>query len=229
MAANKKGEQGGIENIEHALSRTEQLIENNQKTVTIVFIVILAIVAGFLGVKKYYIGPKEKEAQEQMFMAEKYFGMDSIRLALEGDGNYLGFLDIRDEYKITKSGKLSNYYIGICYLRMGDYEEAIDYLKKYKTKSKIIGPIAAGAIGDAYVELDELEEGLSYYLKAIDKNDNDFTAPLYMMKAGLVYEELGEYDEALKLYEKLELEYPFTSQGRQINKYISRVKVKLNS
>ena len=229
MATNKKGEQGGIENIEHALSRTEQLIENNQKTVTIVFIVILLIVGGFLGVKRYYIAPKEKEAQEQMFMAEKYFGVDSVRLALEGDGNYLGFLDIRDEYKITKSGKLANYYIGICYLRMGEYEDAINYLKKFKTKSKIIGPVAKGAIGDAYVELQDYEEGLNYYLKAVDQNDNEFTAPLYMMKAGLVYEELGQYEDALKMYEKVELEYPFTSQGRQVNKYISRVKVKINS
>lgn len=230
MAKQKKGTQySGVENIESALSRTEQFLENNQKGVTTVFIFILIIIGGFLAFRKYYINPKEEEAQEQMFMAERYFEMDSVQTALDGDGNYLGFLDIIDEYKITKTGRLARYYTGICYLKMGYYEDAIEYLKKFKTKSKVVGPIAVGAIGDAYVELQELEEGLSYYLKAAKLNDNQFSTPIYLIKAGLVYEELGEYESALEVYEKIERDYPNTQEGRQVIKYIARVKVKLNS
>lgn len=230
MAKKKKSAHtGGVENIEHALSRTEQFLENNQKSVTVIFTIIIIVVGGYLGVKKFYIAPKEKEAQEQMFMAERYFEIDSIRLALEGDGNYLGFLDILDEYKLTKTGELANYYIGICYLKMGYFEDAIDYLKDFKTKSKIIGPLTLGAIGDAYVELEDFEEGLAYYLKAANHNDNDFTTPLFLFKAALVYEELGEYEDALDIYETLETQYPKSDEGKKADVYITQVKVKMNS
>jgi tetratricopeptide (TPR) repeat protein len=87
--------------------------------------------------------------------AEKYLEMDSLKLALNGDGNYLGFLDIAKDYKLTNSGNLARYSAGICYLHLGKYNEAIDFLNKYSKKDKVIGSLAIGATGDAYVELGE--------------------------------------------------------------------------
>ena len=119
----------GFESVENALSKTEQYIEENQRSLTIIVSVIAVIIAIYLGYKKFYLAPTEKEAQAEMYMAEKYFEADSFRLALEGDGSYLGFLDIIDEYGITKSANLAHYYTGICFLRMGDFESAIEELK----------------------------------------------------------------------------------------------------
>ena len=64
-----------------------------------------------------------------------------LKLALNGDGNYLGFLDIAKDYKLTKSGNLAIYSAGICYLHLGNYQEAIDYLNKYSKKDKVIGSL----------------------------------------------------------------------------------------
>ena len=225
MAKNKKDENPQtISNVEQTLSRTEQFLEENYKSLIIGFGIIVAIVGiGWVG--KLYLNKKNDEAQSQMYQAERYLEMDSLNLALNGDGNYLGFLDIAKEYKFTNSGNLARYSAGICYLHLGNYEEAIEYLDKYSKKDKVLGSIAIGAIGDAYVELGNTEKGVSKYVEAADFADNSFSTPLFLMKAGELYELSGNYQEALKVYERIENEYPESTEGSTIEKYITRAKL----
>lgn len=218
-----------IESVENALSRTEQYIEENQKSLTIIVVAIAIIVGGYLGYKKLYLAPAENETQKQMFVAEQYFEKDSFNLALQGDGSNLGFLDIIDEYGITKSANLAHYYAGISYLHLGKFENAIEYLKKFDVNDKLVSSVALGAIGDAYVELGQLDEGTDFYLKAADNNENDFTSAIYLMKAGLVYEKQGNYNKALEVYQKIKRDFPQSDEARDIGKYITEVKIKLNS
>jgi len=224
----KKPTEAGIESVESALSKTERFIEENQKILTIIVVAIIVIVGGYLGYKRFYVTPMGNEALSQMYVAEQYFEIDSFNLALYGDGNYFGFLNIIDEYKVTKSSNLAYYYAGISFLRLGEFESTIDYLKKFKADDKMIAPIAFGAIGDAYMELGESDEALSFYLKAASHDENEFTTPIYLMKAGQVYEEAGEYKKALEVYEKIENDYPTTNEGREIEKYITRARLKSN-
>ncbi len=121
---------------------------------------------------------------------------------MNGDGNYLGFLDIAKEYKFTNAGNLAHYSAGICYLHLGKYQEAIDFLKKYSKKDKVIGSMAIGATGDAYVELGDIDKGISKYLEAARFAENSFNTPLFLMKAAELYEMNGKYSDALKLYRK---------------------------
>lgn len=225
---NEVPEGNKLESVENALSRTEQYIEENQKSLTIIVIAIAVIIAVYLGYKKFYLAPAEKNAQEEMFMAEKYFELDSFQLALDGDGSYLGFLDIINEYSVTKSANLSHYYAGVSYLRLGQYEDAIKHLKKFDSNDILVSTIALGAIGDAYVELGELDEAVSFFVKAAERKKNEFTSPIYLKKAGLVYENIGDLNKALDVYEKIEKLYPKSEEASDIQKYISKVKVKLN-
>ena len=157
-----------------------------------------------------------------MFVAEQYFETDSFNLALYGDGNYSGFLEIIDDYGITKAANLSKYYAGISFLKLGQFEDAIDYLQKFKSKDKMVAPIATGAIGDAFVELGETEKGLNQYLKAASASDNTFTTPMFLMKAGQIYENLGDNKKALDIYEQIRKDYPDYSRRNNIEKYITR-------
>ena len=226
MVSKKKGQRGeNLEAVEQALSRTERAIEENQRVLTIIVIAIVVIIGGFLGTKKFIITPKEKEAQGQIFMAESYFEKDSFNLALNGDGNYLGVLDIIDNYKITKTAKLAHYYAGISYLHLGQYEEAIRYLEKFKSKDDMIQPIAIGALGDAYVELDNIDKAISHYLKAANHSDNDFLTPIFLQKAGELLEHQNKNSEALVHYERIKVDYPDSNEGRNIDKYIARSKL----
>jgi len=212
-----------IEKVEQAFSRTEQFIEKNQKIILIVVGVIVIIVLGFFGFKRFYLAPRETEAQSQMFMAEKYFEMDSINKALNGDGNYLGFLDIIDQYGITKCANLSHYYAGICYLKKGEYEKAIEHLKDFSSADHIMGPMASMAIGDAYMELKQVDKAIDYYLEGADKKKNEFTTPVILMKAGWAYEEQGKFDKALNIYKRVKDEYPRSAEGREAPKFIAKM------
>ncbi|MFC2086886.1 tol-pal system YbgF family protein [Bacteroidota bacterium] len=211
-----------LESVEQALTRTERFIEKNQQLLTYIVTGIVAVVAIYLGFKRFYLNPKELDAQSLMFTAEQYFERDSLQFALNGDGSNFGFYDIIDEYGLTKSANLAKYYAGIALLRLGEYKEAIDYLKQFKKKDKMIGVIALGAIGDAYSQLGELKKAAVYYLDAANYENNEFASPIYLMKAGQVYEELGEFNKALNAYNRIEKEYPNSMEARNIEKYITR-------
>jgi len=217
----------GLKNVEETLSRTEQFLENNYKNL-LTGLIIIVLLVGVFWLSRIILGNRQEEAQAQMFQAERYLEMDSLSLALYGDGNYLGFIDIASDYKLTNSGNLARYCAGICYLNLGEYENAIDYLQKYKKKDRIIGSLAIGAIGDAYVEMDQLDKGVEKYIEAAEYADNSFNTPIYLMKAGEIYELSGNYAEALKAYERIEDEYPLSTEGLTIDKYIARVKVLMN-
>jgi tetratricopeptide (TPR) repeat protein len=214
----------GIKNVEETLTKTEQFLEQNYKGLVIGLGVLVALV-GLFWLGKMYLNKRNDEAQSQMYQAERYLEMDSLNLALNGDGNYLGFLDISKDYKFTNSGNLALYSAGICYLHLGQYQDAIDYLEKYSKKDKVIGSLALGATGDAYVELGDIEKGISKYIEAADFGLNSFNTPLFLMKAGEMYELNGNYAEALKLYERIQNEYPESTEGLAIEKYIARIKL----
>lgn len=216
-----------IEAVEEAFGKTEQFIEKNQKIIIIVVSVIIVVVLGFFGFKRFYLAPKEKDAQSQMFMAEKYFEQDSLKKALNGDGQYLGFLAIIDEYGMTDAANLSQYYAGICYLKMGQYEDAIQHLEKFGTGDEVVGPMAKGAIGDAYMELKQTQKAADYYAEAADMRKNEFTSPMFMMKAAWAYEELSNYEKALNFYKRIKNEFPRSNEGREIDKYISLAEGKI--
>lgn len=225
MANNKKEENPqGLKNVEETLTRTEQFLEENYKTLLTALGVIVVIV-GIFWLGRMYLNKRNEEAQAQIYQAERYLEMDSIKLALNGDGNYLGFLEIAKDYKMTKVGNLARYGAGICYLHLGEYNEAIDFLNKYSKKDKVLGSLAIGATGDAYVELGDLSKGVSKYLEAAEYADNSFNTPLFLMKAAELYETEGKFKDALSLYERIQNEYPESTEGTTIDKYIARVKL----
>jgi tetratricopeptide (TPR) repeat protein len=220
----KEGNPQSLKNVEETLTKTEQFLEQNYKGLLYVLAVIVILV-GLFWLGKMYMSRRNDEAQSQMYQAERYLEMDSINLALNGDGNYLGFLDIAQDYKFTNAGNLARYSSGICYLHAGQYEDAIDMLKTYKKKDKVIGSLAIGAEGDAYVELGDTEEGIAKYIEAANFGSNSFNTPLFLMKAGELYELENNYAEALKLYQRIQDEYPESTEGLAIEKYIARAKV----
>jgi len=228
MAKKKSKQPDNLQELESALTKTEHFIEEHQKPITYAVGIIIIIVIAYMGFKKFYLQPLEREAQSQMFMAENYFEKDSFNLAVNGDGNYLGFLDIIDDYGMTKSANLAKYYAGISFLYLNQYEDALYFLEDFKTDDLLLGPVAEGAMGDASLELGEPEKALRHYKNAYSINDNSFTNPIYMMKAANLLESMDEMEDALALYKEIKEKYPESNEGRYIDRYIARVKTKLD-
>ena len=227
MAKKQETQDSGIENFEQALSKTEQFIEDNQKSFSIGIGIIVLVVVVYLIYMNIYLKPMEKEARGQMYVAEQYFARDSFNLAIKGDGNYLGFEDIIDEYKPTKSANLAHYYAGISYLKLRQFDEALDHLKQFRKKDDMVAQIAYGAMGDAYTEMDNINMAIDFYDKATEYHDNKFATPLYLMKAAQLYEEQGNFKEALDRYKTIQRDYYNATEARDIEKYISRVNLKM--
>ncbi|MCB0430912.1 MAG: tetratricopeptide repeat protein [Flavobacteriales bacterium] len=204
------------------LTKTEAYIEENKNSLSIVVGAIVVIIAAYLYYAKVYIPGQEAEAESKMFTAEYYFKQDSLMLAINGNGMEPGFKQIADDYGMTASGNLAEYYQGISYLRLGQFQEAIDHLGNFDSDDAMLGPIAIGAIGDAYMELNQTDKALSYYQDAADKDDNHFTAPIYLKKAATAQEMLGKYADAAKTYKRIQKEFPDSREAQGIEKYIAR-------
>ena len=221
--ANKNKTEDQFAQIEETLSKTEQFIEENQKSLMTIIAAIVVLVALFIVYQNFYIEPMEKEAQTEMYMAELYFQKDSFNLALNGDGQYLGFLDIANDYSSTNVGQLANYYAGLSYLHTADYDNAIEYLGDFSSDDIILSSLALGCMGDAYMELGDTDAALDAYADAVNNSANDFTAPRYMMKQAMIYTSNGDNNKALDLFKAIQSDYKTSREANGIEKYIARV------
>lgn len=223
MASKNNNISEPLENIESSLTKAEQFIEKHQNTIFYTFIGILAFFLAIWAINKFYFKPLNEEAKDQMYLAQKYFEKDSFALALNGNAAVVGFLQIIEDYSITKAANLAKFYAGICYLNLKDFDNAKKYLKKFKTKDPILASQKYGLIGDICVEKQQYDEAIKWYKKAT-KFSNNLTTPIYLKKLGLVYEQINNKEKALEVFSKINKEYPFSEEAKTIEKYIERVK-----
>lgn len=222
MAKEIKNE--NAEAVVEAVSKTEKFFNENGKIIAgIAAGIVVAAIAVFCWFKFAY-QPAVAEAEGQMALAEQNFRNADYELALNGDGNVLGFTQIIDEYG-SKAGKAVYFYAGVCELQLGNFESAINYLESYKGKDAILAARATACIGDAYVGLENYAKALGYFEKAAATADNMFAAG-YLLKAGMVAEKLGEAQKALGFYETIKDQYPQSMEGYDIDKYIARIENK---
>lgn len=184
----------------------ENWLEKHPKTIGGILALLLLAVAGYFGFN-YYKDSQDVEAQKEMFQAVYYFEADSLKLALNGDGNNLGFIDIIEEYKFSNAANLAHFYAGVCYMKQGNYDAAILYLEDYSSNDLLVQPRAYSLIGDAYMELLKYDDAVKYYNKAAGYEPNKFYTPNYLMKAAVAYEKLDQKEKAKEAYDKIITEF----------------------
>ena len=212
-------------NVGDILSKSEQFIDKYQKQLLIGVGAIVLVVMVILGAQHLYLIPRSNEAQVAIFKGENYFAANQWQLALYGDSiDYIGFENIIDEYSMTQTAKLAKAYAGICYYHLGEPEKALDYLKSFSANDKMIGPVITGLMGDCYVDLDQVEKGIHFFEKAASKANNMFISPIYLKKAGLAYESLGLYKQAIESFTAIKNNYPNSQEATDIEKFIYRAK-----
>jgi tetratricopeptide (TPR) repeat protein len=201
----------------------QSFLEQNQKTILGVVAAVVILIGAYVAYSMFYKQPKEIKASAQMFKAEQAFVQDSMTKALtDPGGGYPGFIDMVKRYGSTNAGDVSNLYAAMSYLQEGKYEAAIDYLGDYDGGGKLGDVIRNGIKGDAYSELGNMDKAMSAY-KSASKTDNEFFAPYYLYKVGLLSEKQGDKSAALSAYTKIKKEYPTSAQGQTIDAFIARV------
>lgn len=216
--------------LDEGASKTEAWVEKNQKYILGFIGVVAVCVLGYLAFQEFVQKPNEVEATNEMFQAQTYFeqaltatAKDSLfGLSLNGGEGKYGFLDIIDNYGGTKAGNLSKYYAGMAYLNTNNYKEAINYLDDFSSDDAMIGPLAKGAIGDAFVQLGQEDKALGYYETAATMSDNEFTSPRFLLKAGTTALSLGNASKALKHFTEITTKYPKSAEAAKAEANIGK-------
>ena len=222
MATNKNIQEPEV-NVGEALSKTEKFFDTYKNHIIYGTAAIIAVVVAVMLFHNFVTLPAQQEAMAQTYTAEQYFRNGDFEKALNGDGNALGFNQIISEYG-AKSGEAVYFYAGVCNLQLGNFAEAINNLKGYKSDDAIMNARALACIGDAYAAQNDFASALSNYKSAAAASDNILAAN-YLLKAGIICEEMGKPAEALAFYQQIKDKYPASPEGYEINKYISRIEM----
>lgn len=222
--------------LDETASKTEEFVAQNQKYIFIIIGAVAALVLGYLGYNEFVVKPAQNEGMNEMYHSQKNFNdavsgvsQDSLyNVALKGSEGKYGMLDIIKEYKGTPAANLANYYAGMSYLNLKDYKNAVSHLDNFSSEDEVLAPMAKGAIGDAFVQLDQKEDALKYYIQAAQMRSNDYSAPTYLYKAGITALDLGKASEALGYFNTIKDNYPNATEATIVDVFIGKAQAMSN-
>jgi len=205
------------------LDNIEAFYEKNKKTISTVTTVALAVIVLYFGYTKMYKGPAEEKAATALSFPQLYFQADSLNMALNGDGKNVGFLKIAKKFDGTAAGNLANYYSGVCYMKMGDYKNAIKSFKDFNGKGTMVGSMADGLLGEAYMESGDNAKAIESFKKATADKDDILVTPMFLYQLGLAYEASNNNNDAKAAFKRIRDEYPRSMQARDMDKELARL------
>ncbi|MDA0678229.1 MAG: hypothetical protein O3B34_03260 [Bacteroidetes bacterium] len=208
--------------LDSGASKTEAWFRKNQNAILGLIVLVALIAVGSFAYNTFILEPKEKEAASELYYPQSYFeqsmqpgvARDSLLgLALNGAEGKYGFIDIVSEYNGTKAAKLAAYGAGMTYLKLGSYNEAIDYLSDFDADDALLGALAKGGIADAHAGLENYDKALTAYRSAIAHDTNEFTTPMFLRKAIFVAIQLQDNAKALEFAKRLKDEFGNSSEA----------------
>lgn len=212
---------------EAVIAKAKGFWEKYSKPLMIGSILLFVVIGGWYGYQHFVVKPKEEKAVEAMFRAEDYFRMDSLKLALNGDGQNLGFEKIADKFSGTKTAELAKFYAGTCNLRLNNFDKAVKYLKDFSSSSDLIQARAYKLLGDAYAEQGKNEDALSSYKKAGRQfAKDDANSPEYLFTAAYFADRvMKNKEEAISLYKELKEKFPSSTQAVDADNFLAQLGV----
>jgi len=224
MAEVKSARPAATTENEAVIERAKDFWGRFGKTISIILGAIILVVAAIFIHKNFISGPKEKKANDAIFRAQEYYSQDSLDKALNGDGQYLGFEKIINQYGGTKAGELAKFYAGSIYLKKGNFDKAVKYLKDFDTDAPQIKARTYKLLGDAYAEQNKGKDAVEEYKKAAHSFEEDDAASseALFLAAYLSDKVLKDRNAAIELYKEVKTKYPFTQWGNEADKYLAQ-------
>lgn len=215
------------DNADAMIAKAKDFWTRNSKVISIVCVVVVLGVAGYFIYNNFVQKPNRSKAIEASFKAEDYYRKDSFNLALNGDGQYLGFLKIIDRHGSTATGNMACFYAGVCYIRMDDNNNAIKYLKKFDAPTAALEARTFKLLGDAHGDLGKSAEAVDYYKKAARAfpEDKEGSAEALFLAAYMSDRVLKKTQDAIALYKEIKEKYPKSSKGLEADNYLAQLGV----
>ncbi len=213
-------------NVEDALTQSEAFLIKYKNAIIGGVVALIVIITGVVMYNNLYAEPREEKAQAALFKGQEYFEQDAFEQALNGDSiAYTGFLKVADEYSGTKAANLAKAYAGICYAKLGKYEEAVKMLNDFDGDDQMVSPAMLGAAGNCYAQLNQLDKAAATLLDAAKKADNNTLSPIFLMQAGEILVKQGKLDDAIQAYTQIKEKYFQSYQAMNVDKYIEQAKL----
>ena len=235
-----KNQQQQVLDVNEAISKSEAFITKyKRQLVGGLVAVVLVVAAGFFGYQFYSQRNAKGQAQLSMgvqLMAQAQQDSTAYTKALNGDGQFQGFLKMQSSFSMTPAANLAKGFAGECYAHMGKYDEAIKQLESFSTKGDMtISPALTACLANCYAQKNQLDKAVSTFKEAAKMADNEGVSPVFLMEAARLLEAQNNKAEANKLYTQIQKDYPAaqvcqtqTQDGTvvepEILKYIERTK-----
>ncbi len=212
---------------QQTIDRARDFWDKYNRPILIICSAIIILGGAYLAYKYLYKQPLEVKASDAMSKAEEYYRMDSLKVALNGDGINPGFVKVIDKYSGTDAANAAKYYAGVCSLKLGDYAKAAKYLSDFSTDAKQIQARAYKLLGDADAEQGKNADAFTNYKKAAHYfEDDDINSSEYLFTAAYFADRvLKSSKDATDLFKELKNKYPHTERGFDADKYLAQLGV----
>lgn len=212
------------EKIESALGRTEEFLQRKGGVLLTVVLAIVVVIGGWMAYKHLCLAKRGERAAAAMYVAQQNFGQQMWDVALNGDGNNMGFAEVATQFRGTAESNLAKHYAGICALKMGQQDEALSYLADYKpvkgVPAVVVNAENFGLQGDIYVQKGDNVAAVAMFEKAAEAGNDPYTSPMYLKKLGMALEAAGEGARAVETYQRVLDDYPASIEAREVEKFI---------
>ena len=197
--------------------------KNNKTARTVTFAIagVLVLVLGYLVYINLIWGPGNEDSKEAGYIGLNYADMDSTELAIEELSATVKKFDGK------QGGETAQFVLARQYMNQGEFDMAMKTLKDVDVKDTYVKVHVVGLQGDCLSELKNYEEAVKTYIKAAELDDNDYTTPMYLFKAGkLLEKQLENPTKAAEVYTRIKHNYAVFANANQIDRFIQRASLK---
>lgn len=195
-----------------------QFKENKRlRLITFAVVGLIVLILGYILYKQFVYAPNNQKANEGYYRGLNLAAKDSVDAAI---AELEPFVKKNDGYQ---GGEVAEFTLARQYMAKGEFQKALKLLEGVKLKDTYGPAMALGLQGDCYSELGKYKDAMELYIDAAEVNENEWTTPTYLFKAGQVAEEIKDYAKAKELYERINQDYYMFGQQKTIDKYIARV------
>lgn len=207
-------------------SKAQSFYDRNKSNIIGAAIALIILIGGLVGYF-YYASAQEEEAQQLMGPATQAYLQENYEEALTGSQAEftVGFEQIINNYSITDAANLAHYYAAVCEYKLGNPQEALNYIEGYSVPDGIMGVGPLSFNGVLHTELGNHAEAAEMYVKAAEWDQNDSTTPYNYLEAAKAYRDAGNSAEAQKYAELIVDDYDDSSQATEAQKLLGMLAV----
>lgn len=178
---------------------------------------VIAAIVVYLGYRQLIWAPADTKANDGWWIALNYIEKDSTDQAIKV------LVPFVKKYDGHIGGEIGQFLLATQYMKKGEFAKSLDQLEDVSVNDTYLSTMSIGLQGDCLSELKKYGDAAKKYEEAANANENDFTSPMYLFKAGLHAELAKNYEDATEYFTRIQDDYPDYGNQKTIEKYIARV------